>query len=78
MSSKKFYEKAGSPYFAAPEMLSGKGYNEKVDIWSCGVIFYFLLTGRFPYDAPTDIEIMHKIQSSDVTFNDKALKNFDI
>ena len=40
-----YYSMSGSPCYMAPEMLSGKGFNEKVDIWSCGVIFHFLLTG---------------------------------
>lgn len=60
------YEKAGSPYFAAPEMLAGKGYNEKADVWSCGIIFHFLLFGCFPFDSKSDIDIMHLIQKSDI------------
>ena len=51
----------GSPYYAAPEMLKGCGYNEKVDIWSCGVILHFLLTNTFPYDGKTDMEISKSI-----------------
>ena len=60
-SDTKHYDMAGSPQYAAPEMLSGQGYNEKADIWSCGVIFYFLLTNSFPFDAKTPIELIHKI-----------------
>ena len=39
----------GSPLYMAPEIILNKKYNEKVDIWSIGVISYMLLTGRNPF-----------------------------
>ena len=36
------------PYMA-PELLDQEIYDQKVDIWSAGVIFYQLLTGKLPY-----------------------------
>ncbi|OMJ87091.1 hypothetical protein SteCoe_11240 [Stentor coeruleus] len=38
----------GSAYYIAPEVLEDE-YNEKCDIWSCGVIMFILLTGKPPY-----------------------------
>lgn len=32
----------GRPEFAAPEMLAGGRYNHKVDIWSAGVMLYYM------------------------------------
>lgn len=55
------YDICGSPYFASPEMLAGKGYTEKTDIWSCGIVFYLLLTGFFPFDAKSDLEVCHEV-----------------
>ena len=57
----KLREMCGSPYYMAPEMLTGKGYDEKVDVYSCGVIMHYLLVGSFPYDVPKDIDLMHEI-----------------
>jgi serine/threonine protein kinase len=42
-----------TPLYAAPELFSGEGPTEKVDIWSFGMILYEILFGEsvFPADA---------------------------
>jgi serine/threonine-protein kinase ULK2 len=39
----------GTPFYTAPEMIKGRPYDFKVDIWSLGVIAFFLLTGQYPF-----------------------------
>jgi serine/threonine protein kinase len=39
----------GSPLYMAPEIINEQPYNNKVDIWSAGVIAYILLSGRPPF-----------------------------
>ena len=34
--------KCGTPGYMAPEIFSNRGYNEKVDIFSSGIILYTL------------------------------------
>ena len=39
----------GTPHYMAPEMINGSEYDNKVDIWSLGVIVFAMLTSTFPY-----------------------------
>jgi serine/threonine protein kinase len=41
-------ESVGSPFWMAPEVLMGKPYNEKADVYSFGVLLYEFLTGVIP------------------------------
>uniref|UniRef100_A0A9L0JD45 non-specific serine/threonine protein kinase n=1 Tax=Equus asinus TaxID=9793 RepID=A0A9L0JD45_EQUAS len=40
----------GSPWYAAPETLQGRAYaGPPADVWSLGVVLFFLLTGAPPF-----------------------------
>lgn len=51
----------GSPYYIAPEVLSGT-YGQECDIWSLGVTLYQLLTGEMPFDGSGQQEVFKKIK----------------
>jgi calcium-dependent protein kinase len=57
----------GTIYYVAPEVI-GKSYNEKCDVWSCGVILYILLIGAPPFNGANDFEIYQNIQSGKIDF----------
>lgn len=43
----------GTPRFWAPEVAerSGLSYDQRVDLWSLGVVLFFMLEGRCPFDG---------------------------
>ena len=51
----------GSPYYIAPEVLTGS-YGHECDIWSLGVTLYQLLTGEMPFDGSGQAEVFRKIK----------------
>lgn len=56
----------GSPLYMSPEIIKYKKYSHKADLWSIGVIFYELLTGRPPYNAKTHYELAKKIENNPI------------
>jgi len=62
-------EVLGSPAYMAPEMLKYEMYNEKVDIWSAGVIVYALLGGYQPFQASNNSELYNKIKKGNYSFD---------
>jgi serine/threonine protein kinase len=39
----------GTPLYMAPELLKGKSYDKRSDIWSLGILWYEMLTGKTPH-----------------------------
>ena len=59
----------GSPMYLSPDMLSGKGVDQRCDIYGIGLIMYELVTGFPAYNAD-DIETLYKdIRMNKIDFN---------
>jgi protein-serine/threonine kinase len=40
----------GTPEYLAPEMINKSGHDERVDIWSLGVLLFEMLTEKTPFN----------------------------
>jgi serine/threonine protein kinase len=58
---KVMYECCGTTYTMAREVLTLKGYTNKVDIWSVGVIVYMMLSLTKPFYGKNKLIITNKI-----------------
>lgn len=58
-----------SPNYIAPEIFSNQT-DPKSDIWSCGVLLYVLLTGKFPFKGETFEQLKQNIIQGKLLLND--------
>ena len=55
----------GSPSYMSPEQIKGYTLNHQTDLYSLGVMFYQLLTGRLPFRAKNTASLVYKIVNTD-------------
>jgi len=62
----------GTPHYMAPEIFSEAPYDEKCDVWSCGVILYALLSGDLPFYGESVAEVIRDVKSRPLQFRSDA------
>jgi serine/threonine protein kinase len=61
-------EFVGTPYYLAPEIINEEPYSNECDIWSLGVVAYFIISGEYPFNGTKRRELFKNICSGNVTF----------
>ncbi|XP_036031901.1 sperm motility kinase 2B-like [Onychomys torridus] len=52
----------GTLPYCAPELFGKEAYDGRAtDIWSLGVLLFFMVTGRFPFNAYSDVRVIQQI-----------------
>jgi len=50
----------GTPYYMAPEQADTRTVSPRSDLYALGTIMFRMLTGRVPFDAGTDVQVLMK------------------
>ena len=53
----------GMRYITPPEGLKGETINMKYDIWSVGVLIYFMIKGKYPFEGRRDLIVLNAIEN---------------
>ncbi|EAX90279.1 CAMK family protein kinase [Trichomonas vaginalis G3] len=61
-------ERCGTFVYSSPEMLRGIPYTQSIDIWSCGILLYLMVTGTFPFASEDQREL-----KQDICFKDPQI-----
>ena len=56
-----------TPVYMAPEQVRSEGVDQRADLYSCGVVFYNLLTGTVPFKAGNRVELMRMVSNDPPT-----------
>lgn len=59
LQSKEELKSSVSPYFISPEKAESRLEDKRGDVFSYGVVFYFMLTGKYPFSGATDVETVY-------------------
>ena len=60
------------PYYCAPEVFSNE-ISDKVDVWSIGIVLYFMLMGSLPFDGDTNEEAIQAILKGQIKHRNDSL-----
>ena len=57
----------GTPYYMSPEQARGQKLDGRADIFSLGVVFYHILSGKLPFNGENLAAIMYQTANTDPT-----------
>jgi serine/threonine protein kinase len=64
----------GTPLFISPDVMFGKPYTDKSDLYSCGVMLYSFLYGTHPLgNVKSQADLIQKMKRAKITFPQKLV-----
>jgi serine/threonine protein kinase len=73
-----FRHQVGTARYTAPELLLKGGYNESIDVWGIGIIFFLLLTGEYPFNGSERKKIFSRIINKHIDYSQYDLNKDEI
>ena len=70
-TQEKMVDGYGTLSYVAPEVLLRTPYNKEVDIWSMGIILFYILCGHLPFKGNKEAIIAEKIVNDDLEFDEE-------
>ena len=76
------FKRCGTPGFVAPEVLNSKpdadiNYDCKADIYSVGIIMYYMMSGRLPFNHFDYKEVIKMNRTGEVDYRIEELAEYD-
>ncbi|HSN19467.1 MAG TPA: serine/threonine-protein kinase [Usitatibacter sp.] len=66
VSDRTMIMNVGSPAYMAPELVTGSGQASQVtDIYGLGIVMYYLLTGKLPYQGANTMSVIYQIVNTE-------------
>ncbi|SBS87418.1 calcium-dependent protein kinase, putative, partial [Plasmodium ovale curtisi] len=67
-------ELCGSPHYISPELIRKK-YTMSSDIWALGVMVFFMLTGKYPFEGKNTPKVVDEILNKNINWKGKEFSS---
>lgn len=74
VGSEYLTEMCGSPHYISPELIR-KRYTLSSDIWALGVMVFFMLTGKYPFEGKNTPKVVDEILNKDINWTSKEFSS---
>lgn len=64
----------GSPYYMSPEQGRGEAVDNRSDLYSLGVVFFEMLTGKYPYEGDNSVQVIYNHLHEEIPLLPKRLR----
>ena len=76
--NKETNRRLGTPSYVSPEIINGENYSYECDIWAMGILMYFLLSGKVPFDGLNQNDIFNSIKNKKISFDEEIWNNISL